>query len=121
MVRCRAWSLFLVDPATHDLVFEMFGGSKVEGLKGLRVRAGNGIIGWVSSHGKPVMVGDAQADRRFLPEVDDATRLKSHSVLCVPILSKGKTVAVLEMLGASFTRNDLQLLTRLTHQATIAL
>jgi diguanylate cyclase (GGDEF)-like protein len=124
MVRCRAWSLFLVDPATRDLVFEMCGGPKVDGLKGLRVRAGNGIIGWVSSHGKPVIVGDAQTDRRFLPEADDATGLKSRSVLCVPILSKGKPVAVLEMLnkiGARFTRDDLQLLTRLTNQASIAL
>ena len=99
MVRCRAWSLFLVDPATRDLVFEMCGGPKVDGLKGLRVRAGNGIIGWVSSHGKPVIVGDAQADPRFLPEVDDATSVKSRSILCVPILSKGKPVAILEMLN----------------------
>jgi diguanylate cyclase (GGDEF)-like protein len=124
MVRCRAWSLFLVDPATRDLVFEMCGGPKVEGMKGLRVRAGNGIIGWVSSHGKPVIVGDAQADPRFLPEVDDATSVTSRSILCVPILSKGKPVAILEMLnkiGVSFTRDDLQLLARLTNQASIAL
>jgi diguanylate cyclase (GGDEF)-like protein len=124
LVRCRAWSLFLVDPATGDLVFEMVGGPKARGLKGLRIRAGSGIVGWVATHAKPAIVRDARTDRRFLREVDAATGFRTRSVLCVPILSKGKPVAVLEMLnkiGAPFTRNDLSLLSRLTNQASIAL
>src|SRR2546422_7430815 len=27
-VRCEAWSLFLIDPSTHELVFDMVGGPK---------------------------------------------------------------------------------------------
>jgi diguanylate cyclase (GGDEF)-like protein len=124
LVRCRAWSLFLVDRATGDLVFEMVGGPKARGLNGLRIRAGHGIVGWVAAHVKPAIVRDARADPRFMQEVDNATGFRTRSVLCVPILSKGKPVAVLEMLnkiGASFTRQDLQRLTRLTTQASIAL
>lgn len=125
MVRCRAWSLFLIDPATHDVVFEMVGGPKAHGLKGLRIRAGYGIVGWVAVHAKPAIVRDARADRRFIQDVDDATGFRTRSVICVPILSKGKPVAVLEMLNkigaASFTRHDLQRLTRVTTHASIAL
>ena len=43
LVRCRAWSLFVVDPTTRDLVFDMVGGSRARILKGLRIRAGHGI------------------------------------------------------------------------------
>ena len=124
LVRCRAWSLFLVDPATGDLVFEMVGGPKARGLKGLRIRAGSGIVGWVAVHAKAAIVRDARTDRRFMREVDAATGFTTRSVLCVPILSKGKPVAVLEMLnkvGAVFTRRDLHLLSRLINQASIAL
>ena len=124
LVRCRAWSLFLVDPATGDLVFEMVGGPKARGLKGLRIRAGSGIVGWVAAHAKAAIVRDARTDRRFMHEVDAATGFTTRSVLCVPILSKGKPVAVLEMLnkvGAMFTRRDLHLLSRLINQASIAL
>ena len=124
LVRCRAWSLFLVDPATGDLVFEMVGAPKDRGLKGLRIRAGSGIAGWVAAHAKAAIVGDARTDRRFMREVDAATGFVTRSVLCVPILSKGKPVAVLEMLnkiGTQFTRHDLQMLSRLINQASIAL
>jgi diguanylate cyclase (GGDEF)-like protein len=124
LVRCRAWSLFVVDPTTRDLVFDMVGGSRARILKGLRIRAGHGIGGWVASHGKAVVVRDARTDRRFVQEVDEATELRTRSVLCLPILSKGKPVAVLEMLnkiGTPFTRHDLQLLSRLIGQASLAL
>ena len=124
LVRCRAWSLFVVDPSTRDLVFDMVGGSRARILKGLRIRAGHGIVGWVASHGKAAVVRDARTDRRFMQEIDEATGLRTRSVLCLPILSKGKTVAVLEMLnkiGTPFTRHDLQLLSRLIGQASLAL
>src|SRR6267143_1365081 len=52
-VRCEAWSLFLIDPSTHELVFDMVGGPKARRLKGLRIKSGQGIVGWVAQHGKP--------------------------------------------------------------------
>lgn len=123
-MHCRAWSLFVVDPVTGIFVFDMVGGLRARLAKGLRVRAGEGIVGWVAGNGQPTVVRDAGTDRRFLHDVDEATGLKSRSILCVPILSKGKPVAVLEMInriGGPFTRHDLQLLSRLIGPASIAL
>ena len=124
LLHCRAWSLFVVDPTTRDLVFDMVGGPRARVLTGLRIRAGHGIGGWVASHGKAAVVRDARTDRRFVQEVDEATGLRTRSVLCLPIPSKGKPIAVLEMLnkiGTPFTRHDLQLLSRLIGQASLAL
>jgi diguanylate cyclase (GGDEF)-like protein len=124
MIRCQAWSLFLVDPDTQDLVFEMVGGPKARRLKGLHIRSGHGIVGWVAAHGKPVIVTDVRRDRRFMRDVDQATGFTTKSALCVPILNKNKPVAILQMLnkiGSAFDQDDLRLLTRLIDQASIAL
>jgi diguanylate cyclase (GGDEF)-like protein len=124
LVRCRAWSLFLIDPETHDLVFEMVGGPKSGKLKGLRLRTGHGIVGWVAANGTPALVPEVRRDRRFLHDVDQITGFTTRSILCLPIFNKGKTIAVLEMLnkiGGPFDRHDVKLVTRLIDQASIAL
>jgi diguanylate cyclase (GGDEF)-like protein len=124
MIRCEAWSLFLVDPATRDLVFEMVGGPKARQLKDLPVRSGQGIVGWVAAHGEPLIVTDVRRDHRFIREVNKTTGFITKSALCVPILSKNKPVAILHMLnkiGSAFDRDDLRLLTRIIDQASIAL
>lgn len=124
MIRCEAWSLFLLDPATHELVFTMVGGGKARRLKGRRIQPGQGIAGWVAQHGTPAMVADVTRDRRFLAEIDRMTTFATRSVLCVPLFNKKHPVAVLEMvnkIGAPFDRQDLRLLTRLAEQASIAL
>jgi len=124
MIKCEAWSLFLVDPSSQELVFDMIGGPKARRLKEQRIKPGMGIVGWVAQHGKPALIAAAQKDRRFLPDVDCATKFITRTVLCVPIFSKRRPVAVLEMLnkiGKPFDRQDLRLLTHLAEQASIAL
>ncbi len=124
MIRCEAWSLFLIDSSTQELVFDMVGGPKARRLKGQRIKAGQGIAGWVAQHGKPAVVSDTARDRRFLADVDRSTKFLTRTVLCVPIFSKKRPVAVLEMInkiGKPFDRQDVRLLTHLAEQASIAL
>jgi len=124
MVRCEAWSLFLIDATTHELVFTMVGGPQSRRLKGRRIQPGQGIAGWVAQNGTAAMVANTTRDRRFLAEIDRATKFVTKSVLCVPIFSKKRPAAVLEMVnkvGRPFNRQDLRLLTRLSEQASIAL
>src|SRR5438034_6233191 len=99
LVRCEAWSLFLIDPSTHELVFDMVGGPKARRLKGLRIKFGQGIVGWVAQHGKPAVVNETRKDRRFLPSIDRSTRFVTRSVLCVPIFSRTRPAAALELLN----------------------
>ena len=124
MVRCEAWSLFLIDASTQELTFDMVGGPKARRLKGQRIKPGQGIVGWVAQHGKPAVVADTSKDRRFLPDVDRSTKFTTRTVLCVPVFSKKRPVAVLEMvnkIGKPFDRQDLRFLTHLSEQASIAL
>ncbi len=124
MIRCEAWSLFLIDASSQELIFDMVGGPKARRLKGQRIKPVLGIVGLVAQHGKPAMVKDTGKDKRFLADIDRATKFTTKTVLCVPIFSKKRPVAVLEMvnkLGKPFDRQDLRLLTQLSEQASIAL
>src|SRR5712692_3785182 len=85
MVRCEAWSLFLIDASTQELIFDMVGGPKARRLRGQRIKAGQGIAGWVAQNGKPAIVADTGKDRRFLADIDLANKFITRSVLCVPI------------------------------------
>ena len=124
MIRCEAWSLFRIDPSTQELVFDMVGGPKARRLKGLRIKPGQGIVGWVAQHWKPLVIADARKDRRFLPDIDRITSYRTRTVLCLPIVSRRRPIAVLEMLnkiGRPFDRHDAKLLSGLVDQASIAL
>jgi len=124
MVRCEAWSLFLIDPLTKELIFEMVGGPKAHRLKGMRIPAGRGIVGWVAKHKKPALVIDTSKDPRFLDTIDRVSTFKTRSILCLPIINRKRPIAVLEMLNKldkPFDSEDLDLLSRLVEQASIAL
>src|SRR2546428_260074 len=102
----------------------MVGGPKARRLKGLRIKAGQGMGGGVAELGKPAMVNDTRTDRGFLSDIDRAPRFITRSVLCVPIFIRKHPAAVLEMvnkIGKPFDRLDQRLLTHLAEQASIAL
>jgi diguanylate cyclase (GGDEF)-like protein len=124
MTGAAAWSILLVDDETGDLVFERTRGNANKAIKKMRLKPGEGIAGWVAQKGVPLVVPDVMKDRRFSYRVDRFSRFKTKSVMCAPILSKGDTLGVLEVInkknGGSFTQDDLNLLLKLVNQAALA-
>src|SRR2546426_4587640 len=80
-VRCEAWSLFLIDPSTHELVFDMVGGPKARRLKGLRIKSGQGIVGWVAQHGKPAVVNETRRSEEHTSELQSPCNLVCRLLL----------------------------------------
>ncbi|HHW13396.1 MAG TPA: GAF domain-containing protein, partial [Firmicutes bacterium] len=60
--------------------------------KGDRIRAGEGVLGWVAQHGQPVVVEDLAKDARF---VVTAAESWFRSLVVVPLLIEGRVAAVL--------------------------
>ncbi|MBI4551657.1 MAG: GAF domain-containing protein [Candidatus Latescibacteria bacterium] len=69
---------------------------------------GQGLIGWVTANGKPLLVNDVSTDPRYVSEgPDDQTR----SELVVPIILDDRMIGVLDLhrtLVGAFTEADLQ-------------
>ena len=75
------WSFLLVDPLARELYYAIAVGENSETLKGLRVRLGEGVAGWVAATGSPLVVPDVQLDLPHLP-APTRTSTSSRSPAC---------------------------------------
>ncbi len=125
LVPCEGWSLLLVDPKSDELAFEIITGPPLETVRGIRIKLGQGIAGWVAKEGEAVLVQDADEDPRFFPAVDAATGIKTRSILCVPLASKEKILGVIELINKrdrpGFDSYDLTLVSALAGYGAIAI
>jgi diguanylate cyclase (GGDEF)-like protein len=124
LIPSEAWSMLMVDEEKKDLVFEMALGEKGRDVSTYRVKMGEGIAGWVAQTGRPAIVNDVARDPRFARRFDSATHFKTRSVLCAPLVSRGRTIGVVQVinrLGGPFTSTDLEILLTLVEPCAIAL
>ncbi|MDA8083663.1 MAG: sensor domain-containing diguanylate cyclase [Nitrospiraceae bacterium] len=127
LIKADAWSVFLIDETTGDLVLEKTSHKKERKVKSRKVRLkrGEGIAGWVAQEGIPVVLPDVSKDKRFHSGLNRDTHVEAKSLMCVPIRSKGTILGVFEIINmtssASFTKDDLALFLRLVDHAAIAI
>ena len=125
VMNVEAGSLFLVDG--NELDFAVAFNIKLEflkDLKELRLKMGQGIAGYVAARGESVIINDARKSPHFYPEIDKATGFKTLSALCVPMISQGKVIGVLEVLNkinGDFGSNDEDLLKSIASSVSIAI
>src|SRR5258707_2287046 len=116
--------MLMVDEEKQELLFELALGAKGKEVSALRLQMGEGIAGWVAQTGKPTIVNDTQKDPRFAPKFDTKTQFKTRSILCAPLISRGRTIGVVEIinkLGGKFTQSDLDILLTLVEPCAIAI
>jgi diguanylate cyclase (GGDEF)-like protein len=125
LIPSEAWSILLVDEETGELAFEMALGEKSSDLNDTRIKLGEGVAGWAAQTGEPAIVNDVRRDRRFQAKFDELTRFRTRSILCAPLISRGRTIGVVEIMnraaGTRFTKRDMNLLLTLVEPAAIAL
>ncbi len=97
--RPDTWSLLMVDEVTDELYFAIAVGDASETLKTVRLRMGEGIAGWVAKHGESLIVPDVYTDPRFAKRIDEMTKWKTRSVVCVPLRAKHRTLGVIQLIN----------------------
>lgn len=125
VVRAEASSLLLLDASTNELYFDVALGSAKESVKQIRLKVGEGIAGWVAKERQPLIVNDVTKDQRFTGKVDKSTSFVTHSILAVPLISKGKLIGVVEAinkeLNGLFTDQDREAFEVFGSQAAVAI
>jgi len=117
-------SIWLRDPDTRALICRQASGPQGDTVRGWRLAPGEGIVGWVVSHGKSSIVADAQTDERHFEDVDEQTGLGLRSILTVPLRSEGDTIGALQAVDEAtsrFSAGDATLLKSLAASATLAI
>ncbi len=121
----EASSVYEFDTEKNDIIIRFAREGKGGFLQSKRLKLGEGIAGWVIQTGKPMIVEDVHKDPVFSDRVDRQTGFTTQSLLCVPLIIRGKTTGAIQVInkkdGKPFTQEDSELLTALTQQVAVAL
>jgi serine phosphatase RsbU (regulator of sigma subunit)/putative methionine-R-sulfoxide reductase with GAF domain len=112
-LRAEGSSIILVDKDKQELYFEVATGEKTDEVREIRLRMGEGIAGWVAQSGKSVLIPNAARDPRWSNRVANRVGVATRNMVCVPVMSGGETLGVLQVINkrtGTFRRSDLRLL-----------
>ncbi len=88
-------SLMLIDPATQELRIRAARHIEPEIVRRYRAKPGDGIAGWVVLHGKPLLIKDLDAQKRFKGR--GASDYANKSLLSMPLIHRDDVVGVLNV------------------------
>jgi diguanylate cyclase (GGDEF)-like protein len=124
-VPSQAASLLLIDPSGRSLAFSASRRLEAGPVDGLRMPADAGIAGWVAQHRQALLLDDASADPRWHRAIEAHTAFRPRAMLCVPLVSKGELLGVIQVMnrvdGQPFDQRQLRLTQILADHTAIAM
>ena len=93
----EAASIFLLDAANEQLTCLACAGPV--SIEGLSIAKTQGIVGRALADRSVQMVRDVSADGDFSSAVDDRTGFCTRSILCAPLMVKGRLLGALEVIN----------------------
>ena len=94
-------------------------------LEGKRMPADKGIAGWVATHREALIVDDVNRDDRYYRNIAQDYDFTTTSILCVPLIAKGRVIGVLQVLnqepGKYFNAEDQEILSTFAAQSAVAI
>ena len=125
IMKVETSSLALEDEETGGLVFHTTCGEGAGRIEHIRMKRGEGIVGWVAQTGNSAIVNDAENDERFCKRVDNESGFVTQSILCVPLQTPKRILGAIEVINAldnrNFTEADQELCKAIAGQAAIAI
>lgn len=123
LVDAERASLLLASGRNHHMYFEVALGDESGELARVSMVPGQGIAGTVLSTGTPIIVDDVQSDPRHCADIDQKTGFAPRTMICAPLICKGTTLGVLQVINkrsGDFDEEDLAIVTALANQIAIA-
>lgn len=125
LFEAEAASIALFERDPDRLVFRVAAGARGDGVIGLSVPPGQGIVGHVFSSGEAVALSDVASDPRFDRDTARRTGYQPRSIAAVPLVDAGVSVGVLQVLDKrssdAFSLRDMDLLSVFANQAAAAI
>jgi diguanylate cyclase (GGDEF)-like protein len=105
MVEAEFWALLMLDESATNLYYAIAAGEEQETLRGLRVKPGEGVAGWVLEHGEtlivPEVAGDPRAAQSATPGISSV-----RSVIALPLRGRTGTQGVIEIINPRAEMSD---------------
>ncbi|MGD8252596.1 MAG: GAF domain-containing protein, partial [Desulfobacterales bacterium] len=122
IMNVEAGSLLFVKGS--ELRFAVSFNTRVETQMRQRLKLGQGIAGTVAAKGESIIVNDTAKSPHFFAGVDKSTGFETRSVLCVPMVSQGRVIGVIQVLNkinGEFVSGDEDLLQSIASSVSIAI
>jgi len=122
-IEAELWTLLMLDEARQELYYAIAAGGEEAELRDLRVKAGEGVAGWVLEHNETLLVPEAQNDPRVKSE-HGARPKKVRSVIAMPLRGRKGTHGVIEIFNPraeQLTDYTIAFLHILADQAAVAI
>ena len=124
-IDAEASTVYELDEEKSELFIRIARGEKKEPVERIKFELGQGISGHVVQSGQPMVIQDVRKEKRFSPKFDRITGFRTRSMICVPLILRGKTIGALQVLnkksGDLFTQIDVELLTSMSQQIAVAM
>jgi hypothetical protein len=121
----EASSIYELDEENALLFVRLARGEKKEPVKGITLKPGEGIAGYVVQTGKAMVVHDVTKEKRFSDKFDRITGFKTRSMICVPLIVRNHPIGAIQVInkksGKTFNRADLELLVSMSQLIAIAM
>ncbi len=96
IIEAELWTLLMLDESSQDLYYAIAAGGEQEALRGMRVKVGEGVAGWVVQHGETLIVPEAEHDPR-LEQAGAVKPQRVRSVIALPLRGRKGTHGVIEI------------------------
>lgn len=116
-------SLMLLNSTGKELEVKATQSVSEEYNKKPNIKIGEGIAGKVAEEGRSITVLDVRKDSRYINR-DIAKKEKLCSLLCVPLIFKGRVIGVLNSYTSrphKFSKNEIDILKSIANQAAIVI
>lgn len=116
-------SLFLLDPKTKELYFDVALGLSPE-IQKMRFKLGEGVVGTCAKEERSIVVNDVSTSADHVTKVDEQSGFVTRSLLSCPMVVKGNVIGVVQALNKTegvFTEADVKNFEAFASQAAIAI
>ena len=121
----EASSVYELNKEKNEIFIRLARGERRDPVRGIRLKVGEGIAGWVVKTGRPVVSQDVRKDKRFSDKYDKKTGFKTISMICVPLIAKDEPIGALQVINKKskkpFNQADFRLLTGMAQQIAVAM
>lgn len=118
----EAGSLMLLEG--DELAFVHAFNVDINVLKPFRLKLGQGIAGYAAATGQTVVENNVKDSPHFFTNIDNSTGFQTRSAICVPLVSHGKVIGVIEVMNktdGTFTANDVDVLQSISSSVSVAM
>jgi len=107
----EASSLWLADEEDGRLTILASVGTAADQLSKAHIPLRTGFVGHVIETGEPILSNNVVDDDRHHREIDEYTGFQTYSMICVPMVTRGKVVGAMELINnqdGDFFEHDVE-------------